>query len=245
VDGFVQCGLSIYPRVKGHASGTECADWPILNARGRVSTGVDTVFYNGPIATPNPNDTDHGHYWIGGAEGNEGRWSTRRGPVHPEIVWDFFARHPRDGASLPDSQPRIMLIGPDPLRVELGSSFVDPGTSAEDGEDGALPVSADCSGVDTGRAGRYTCAYRATDSDGHSAVALRTVEVFDRAAPQPNCAAVSAAPVSHILAGRAVRGGWFGLRTLATGDAADIGYSLGTSGSRSRSTRACRGSGMR
>jgi poly(3-hydroxybutyrate) depolymerase len=37
-------------------------------------------------------------------------------------------------------------------------------------------------------------------------------------------AAVRAAPASHILAGRAVRGGWFGLRALATGDAADIGY---------------------
>ncbi|WP_275096902.1 hypothetical protein [Sedimenticola hydrogenitrophicus] len=89
------------------------------------------MFYNGPLATPNPNDTDHGHYWIGGAEGNEGRWSTRDGPVYPEIVWDFFARHPRDA---------------------------------------------------------------------------------------------SAPPARHILSGRAVNGGWFGLRALATGDDADIGY---------------------
>ncbi|WP_275096915.1 PHB depolymerase family esterase [Sedimenticola hydrogenitrophicus] len=185
---------------------------------------VETVFYNGPLATPNPNDTDHGHYWIGGAEGNEGRWSTRDGPVYPEIVWDFFARHPRDASAPPAGQPRITLIGPDPLRVELGSSFVDPGASVEDGEDGALAVSADCSAVDPGHAGRYSCTYRATDSDGHSAVALRTVEVIDSAAPQPSCTVVRAAPASHILAGRAVNGGWFGLRALATGDAADIGY---------------------
>lgn len=57
---------------------------------------VETVFYSGPLVTPNTTDTDHGHYWIGGEHGNNGRWSIRRGPSYPDIVWDFFIRHPRD-----------------------------------------------------------------------------------------------------------------------------------------------------
>ncbi len=185
---------------------------------------VETVFYNGPIATPHPNDTDHGHYWIGGADGNNGRWSLRTGPSYPEIVWDFFARHPRDGTAPPAGHPRITLHGVNPLHIELGTPFIDPGASAEDAEDGTLPVSADCGGVDTSRVGRYLCTYRATDSEGNTAVATRVVEVVDLSAPQPTCAAVSAAPAEHISAGRAVRGGWFGLRARASGDGRDIGF---------------------
>lgn len=56
---------------------------------------TETVFYDGPIATPNPADTDHGHYWIGGASGNNGKWTIQRGPSYPDIIWDFFSRHPR------------------------------------------------------------------------------------------------------------------------------------------------------
>ncbi|HUL64735.1 MAG TPA: hypothetical protein VLW55_08970 [Burkholderiaceae bacterium] len=29
------------------------------------------------IATPNTQDTDHGHYWVGGESGNNGKWSIR------------------------------------------------------------------------------------------------------------------------------------------------------------------------
>lgn len=61
---------------------------------------VETVFYSGPLLTPDPTDTDHGHYWIGGEHGNDGPWSIRRGPSYPDIVWDFFARHPREGEAL-------------------------------------------------------------------------------------------------------------------------------------------------
>lgn len=55
---------------------------------------VETVFYAGPTATPNTSDTDHGHYWVGGQNGLDGPWALKRGPSYPDIVWDFFARHP-------------------------------------------------------------------------------------------------------------------------------------------------------
>ncbi|WP_418315579.1 PHB depolymerase family esterase [Piscinibacter sakaiensis] len=62
---------------------------------------VETVLYDGPLDTPNRDDTDHGHYWIGGEQGRDGPWAIRRGPSHPDIVWEFFARHGAEGPAPP------------------------------------------------------------------------------------------------------------------------------------------------
>lgn len=59
---------------------------------------VETVFFDGPIDTANTADTDHGHYWVGGADGQEGPWAVRTGPSYPDLIWDFFQRHPRTAA---------------------------------------------------------------------------------------------------------------------------------------------------
>ena len=72
---------------------------------------AETIFYDGPQETPNRSDTNHGHYWIGGEHGNNGKWSIREGPSYPDIVWDFFDRHPR-GASTPLVNPRSRSTGP-------------------------------------------------------------------------------------------------------------------------------------
>jgi len=184
---------------------------------------VETVYYSGPLVTPNPSDTDHGHYWIGGQRGNDGPWSLRRGPSYPDMVWDFFSRHPRNGAP-PAGRPSIALNGANPMQLEVGQAFVDPGAIATDPEDGNLAVNADCDGVDTRRAGRYECTYHATDRDGNAAAATRTVVVVDPNAPVPRCTMRSASPAAHIAAGRAVFGGFFNLRALAKDDRADIGF---------------------
>ena len=184
---------------------------------------VESIRYNGPIATPDMTDTDHGHYWIGGADGRDGRWAVRRGPSYPDIIWDFFARHPRDGSG-PTGQPRITINGANPLRVGLGDPFVDPGATATDPEDGTLAVSADCSSVDTSRAGDYACTYRAVDRDGNSATATRIVVVSGA----PRCTPARASPAMHIAAGRAVRGGPFNLRALSRDDGIDIGFGWDT-----------------
>jgi len=60
---------------------------------------VETVWYEGPLATPYRWDQDLGHYWIGGEHGQEGPYTRREGPSHPDIIWDFFRRHPREGAA--------------------------------------------------------------------------------------------------------------------------------------------------
>ena len=75
---------------------------------------VETVIYDGPLETPDPSDNDRGHYWIGGSEGRDGRWSVRVGPSYPDIIWDFFARHPVDpaGEVVPPSSCREMRAAP-------------------------------------------------------------------------------------------------------------------------------------
>jgi poly(hydroxyalkanoate) depolymerase family esterase len=198
----------------------------IYTADGRSGSRslTETIFYSGPVATPNTQDTDHGHYWIGGEAGNNGKWSLRNGPSYPDIVWDFFARHARATSPTPNGSPVITLNGANPLRILRGQAFSDPGATATDREDGSVPVNADCSGVDTSQAGNYACTYRATDSAGNTSVSTRAVVVEDPNTPPVSCATQTAAPAVHISAGRAVFGGFFNLRALSNADQRDIGF---------------------
>ena len=183
---------------------------------------VETVFFNGPLNTANSQDTDHGHYWVGGADGNEGKWAVRQGPVYPDILWDFFSRHGRI-AEPAINKPVITLAGDNPMEITLGSTFSDPGASATDVEDGTVTVNAQCD-VDTGTAGEYYCTYSATDSDDHTSVATRVVNVVDPNAPTETCVEATDSPQGHINNDRANAGGDYNLRALTTGDNADIGF---------------------
>lgn len=183
---------------------------------------VETVFYQGPLETPSSADSDRGHYWIGGERGRDGKYALRRGPSHPDIVWEFFARHPRNGQA-PAGRPLVTLEGANPLHLAQGQRFADPGARARDPQDGELPVRAVCD-VDSGRAGRYSCTYSASDRSGNRTSAIRTVTVAARGAPAASCAVITASPSAHVLGGRAVAGGWFLSRALATGDREDIGH---------------------
>lgn len=184
---------------------------------------VETVYLDGPLATANPQDTDHGHYWVGGAEGKEGKWAVKAGPSYPDIIWEFFSRHSRNGVG---DGPVITLTGDDPLLVEIGTPFTDPGATAYDQEDGSVAVTADCNGVNTVVAGQYSCIYSATDSDDNISTGQRGVEVYDPSEPTETCESVTASPSAHISAARAYTGGNFGLRALANGDDIDIGGSF-------------------
>ncbi len=57
---------------------------------------VETVFFNGPLTTRDSRDKDLGHYWVSGQDGRDGPYALRQGPSYPDIIWAFFARHPRD-----------------------------------------------------------------------------------------------------------------------------------------------------
>jgi poly(hydroxyalkanoate) depolymerase family esterase len=186
---------------------------------------VEIVYLDGPLSTPNTQDTNHGHYWVSGKDGNNGKWAIRVGPSYPDIIWSFFDDHSRDGTE-PEGYPVITLIGDNPMSVAIGTPFTDPGATAEDAEDGSLTVSADCSNVDTSAVGTYACTYSATDSATNETTVTRSVEVYDPNAPIETCQQATASPSGHISAGRAYAGGTSNLRAYANGDDADIGASF-------------------
>ncbi|WP_220495672.1 extracellular catalytic domain type 1 short-chain-length polyhydroxyalkanoate depolymerase [Oceanospirillum sediminis] len=183
---------------------------------------VETVYLDGPLSTPNTQDTDHGHYWVSGEHGNNGKWAIRTGPSYPDIIWDFFSRHSNSSGGT----PVITLTGDNPLSIALNTAYTDPGATANDAEDGSLIVVTDCQNVNTTAVGDYSCSYSATDSDGNSGYASRTVSVFDPNAPVETCDEQTASPYGHINAGRAYAGGTSNLRALANADNQDIGGSF-------------------
>ncbi|WLD57186.1 PHB depolymerase family esterase [Salinispirillum sp. LH 10-3-1] len=183
---------------------------------------VETVFYTGPLATANPNDTDHGHYWIGGEDGNEGKWAVRQGPVYPDLIWDFFNRHARDASGAID-KPVVTLLGDNPMTLQINQPFYDPGASAVDPVEGSLPVNTTCD-VNVDVDGTYYCTYVATNSEGVTGSAIRQVIVVDPNKPLETCVVESTSPVAHINSGRATAGGNYNLRALSSGDQMDIGF---------------------
>ena len=96
-----------------------------------------------------------------------------------------------DGATDTDSMtvtavdttpPDITFNGDNPMEVDQGSTFTDPGASATDAVDGDVPVSVSGT-VDTSIVGTYTLTYSATDAAGNTATETRTVHVVDITPP--------------------------------------------------------------
>ena len=78
--------------------------------------------------------------------------------------------------------PVITLNGDNPQTSELGTTYVDPGATANDAFHGPTDVTAS-GNVDTSAVGTYTITYTATDLDNNTATATRTVTVVDTTAP--------------------------------------------------------------
>jgi immune inhibitor A len=74
--------------------------------------------------------------------------------------------------------PVIELLGDNPVELNAGDEFVDPGFKATDAQDGDLTDAVVVvSNVDTNVAGEYTVTYSVADSAGNQASATRTVIV--------------------------------------------------------------------
>jgi N-acetylneuraminic acid mutarotase len=79
--------------------------------------------------------------------------------------------------------PVITLLGANPMTVELGTAFSDPGATATDAIAGNLTPAIVATGVvDTSHVGRYTRTYAVSDGD-NSSTGSRTVNVVDTTPP--------------------------------------------------------------
>ncbi len=78
--------------------------------------------------------------------------------------------------------PVITLNGGNPIYVELGSAFTDPGATANDTCAGVVPVGVSGS-VNTNALGTNTLIYTATDGNGNTNTATRAVIVRDTTPP--------------------------------------------------------------
>jgi len=83
------------------------------------------------------------------------------------------------------SAPVITLSGDDPLTLEVGTAYEEPGYTATDNCDGDITEQVDVSGsVDHTALGSYTLHYNVSDSSGNPAEEkTRTVNVVDTTAP--------------------------------------------------------------
>jgi hypothetical protein len=89
------------------------------------------------------------------------------------------------GDSLP---PVITLNGANPMTVQCSTGFTDPGATAVDSCSGPRPVTA-TNNINLSLPGSYTVTYSATDTQGNTATATRTVNVVDTTAPVISCPA--------------------------------------------------------
>jgi hypothetical protein len=99
---------------------------------------------------------------------------------------DGFADYPRDpgcSSSIDDDEtdrgPELTLLGGNPLVVEQGTPFTDPGATAQDPEEGDITSRIVVTGsVNTATLGTYTLTYNVSDAQGQAATPkTRTVNV--------------------------------------------------------------------
>jgi len=74
--------------------------------------------------------------------------------------------------------PVITVGGDNPYDLSLNETYVDPGVTAKDDEDGTLTnITINASGVNKDKAGSYTVNYSVSDAAGNTGTASRTVVV--------------------------------------------------------------------
>ncbi|NNF65558.1 MAG: DUF5011 domain-containing protein [Acidimicrobiia bacterium] len=91
-----------------------------------------------------------------------------------------------DVRGTPDTAgPTITLLGPNPLVLNIGDEFTDPGAQVADADPSFKPsFIVDATAVDTSKAGSYLVVYTSTDPTGNTSTRTRTVVVEDPNGPQ-------------------------------------------------------------
>src|SRR5699024_780662 len=76
--------------------------------------------------------------------------------------------------------PEITLNGDNPMELEVGETYDEPGATAEDDVDGDVSDAIEVTGdVDTSTVGEYEVVYTVSDEAGNEATATRVVNVVE------------------------------------------------------------------
>jgi len=78
-----------------------------------------------------------------------------------------------------NTPPVIILLGENPMLLQVGNNYIEPGAEAIDNVDGNITSNITVSGiVDTNQTGRYNRLYQVSDSAGNKASVIRTIYVL-------------------------------------------------------------------
>ena len=103
---------------------------------------------------------------------------TRVDPDIESMLLSGPLRIPITGTGPDHDAPVLTLLGDDPLSINLGSDYVEPGYTAIDAHDGDVTASVTIAGtVDKDTAGSYVLTYTSRDRAGNCAVDYREVIV--------------------------------------------------------------------
>ncbi len=103
----------------------------------------------------------------------------------------FYFDNVRQTATVDLTPPVITLVGADPLNLNVGDTYTDPGATATDNTDGDITANIVVGGdtVDTNTAGTYTVTYNVSDAAGNAAAEVTRTVVVTAAPVGPQVAA--------------------------------------------------------
>jgi hypothetical protein len=159
-----------------------------------LGSNVMTVQVGSPYAEPGYTATDN-------YDGNITAWVVVSGSVNHNVVGSYILRYTVSDSSGNPAQektrtvnvvdtvpPVITLFGDNPMTLQVGSPYAEPGYTASDNYDGNITASVVVTppegGVNYEVVGSYTLRYNVSDSSGNSAQErTRTVNVVDTVRP--------------------------------------------------------------
>ena len=151
-----------------------------------LNDGVSTITYAGDANTQSTevvNGVTYDFYYgdvtitVTGDFGTLSVYCPYHGYMGGENIFVYDSQY----AVVDTTPPTITVLGANPVTVEVGSTFSDPGVTVYD-QDGSSTYTTTGT-VDTNVLGAYTLTYTAVDNSGNQATATRTVNVVDTTAP--------------------------------------------------------------
>ena len=151
-----------------------------------LNDGVSTISYTGDANTQSTdvvNGVTYDFYYgdvtitVTGDFGTLSVYCPYHGYMGGENIFVYDSQY----AVVDTTPPTITVLGDNPLTVEVGAAFSDPGVTVYD-QDGSSTYTTTGT-VDTNVLGSYTLTYTAVDNSGNQATATRTVNVVDTTAP--------------------------------------------------------------